>query len=65
MQVITVTGGRENKDFYKKLEAYDDKDYDLVNIVATHSGRFIAFLRCKNPKKAPNKDLEALKKPKI
>ena len=58
MKVITVTGGRENKEFFKNLDAFDDKDYDLINICLTHSGRYIAFLRHKNPNKSQVKKPE-------
>lgn len=49
MKVITVTGGRENKEFFSNLAKFDDKEYDLVNICTTTAGRFIAFLKHKTP----------------
>lgn len=58
MKVITVTGGRENKCFYENLEKFDDAEYDLINICTTGSGRFIAFLKHKNP----GKEQQATKK---
>lgn len=60
MKVITVTGGRENKEFFKKLDEFDDSEYDLVNICTTHSGRFIAFLKQK-----PEAARKAKSKPEI
>lgn len=55
MLVKTVTGGRNNREFEEKLAKFDDKEWRLVNICTSPSGRFIAFLQSLKAAKKPVK----------
>ena len=62
MKIHCLKSGRDENEFFKKLEEYDEKDFELLNIVP-RGNRLMAILKEKPKKVAPKKELP--KKPEI
>lgn len=57
MKIHCLKSGRDEEEFFKKLEDYDDKDYELVNIVP-RGNRLMAILKEKAAPKKREKKIE-------